>query len=282
MVKDNISHFSQIKSVNELYCELIDHDTQLDFLKKFSAGKKHLFYLGLNPDPQIISHNRQYFRTDKSKFFSQLNAVNDPLPGSDLLIVHDFFSQLSSKDIWLLLGNIKESRASYLMLENSPRGNRLNFAPFYLPRPEKKLPLAHTKKHFDLYYLSKIAFLLDYMEDEDSLLRSHMYNSMLVDFETLKNILGYPLFKEFVMTLKMGWRANEQFIAQDHICHLLCQDDYLGFQLSNHYYRVLYRNELDKVSEVWPFYNKENHYTCFLILLNYLNFLLFDVNYKLK
>lgn len=267
-----------VQSIVEIYCELVIDEKQLNFMNQLIAAPSSLniSYLGLNPDQKVIFNNRHFFRLDKSKFFSELDAVKEPLPKCDLLILNKFFSSLPKSEIWLLLANIKDSGAKYLMVGNS---TNLNSTPFFLPKSELVARIHDSL--FDIYRLDQIAFLLDYLPDEDSAFRAKFYKFMLEDFATLRVILGDVIFRKFLMSFKDGWEKNKNFVNQTGVVELLLENNGLGFALRDYYYRIIYQIDLNIVSQKSGFINEKNFYKSYLILMNYINFLLFDQTYKI-
>ncbi len=267
-----------VQSIAEIYCELVSDSNQLNFVNQLIAvpNSLNVSYLGLHPDQKVIFNNRHFFRLDKSKFFSELNAVKEPLPKCDLLILNKFFFSLPKEEIWQLLANIKDSGAKYLMVENNAD---LSSTPFFLPKSELVARIHDSL--FDIYRLDQIAFLLDYLPDEDSAFRAKFYKLMREDFVTLRVILGDAVFRKFLMSFKDGWEKNINFVNQVGIVELLLENNGLGFALRDYYYRIIYQIELNLVSQKSGFINEKNFYKSYLVLMNYINFLLFDQTHKI-
>ncbi|MES2960921.1 MAG: hypothetical protein V4694_00885 [Pseudomonadota bacterium] len=272
-----------ISSVVEIYCNLIKSSEELDFLNQIVTYKnwQNISYIGLNPDKKIISNNRNFFRLDKEKFFSQLDATNDPLPRCDLVILNNFFADLSHKNIWFLLSNIKESGAKYLLIERNSSAINLHDEPFYLPQSDVVTSIKKSDKFYDVYDLRKIAFLLDYLPQEDSFLRAKIYEYINSDFAILKTILGELKFKELLISFKCGWQKNTDFINRQEINDLLWQNNCLGHEICGFYFRILNQSEINLVTARSGFIDEKNFYKIYLVLNNYLNFCLLDQIYKI-
>lgn len=91
----------------------------LSWMQKIDLSKIH--YTGADIVEELIEKNKDRYK-DKSNFeFKVLNLINDPLPGSDIIIVRDCFVHFSFADIFRSLENIRSSGCKYLLTTTFPK-----------------------------------------------------------------------------------------------------------------------------------------------------------------
>ncbi|MDD2840351.1 MAG: class I SAM-dependent methyltransferase [Rickettsiales bacterium] len=78
---------------------------------------KDFGYVGVDVVDEVIQDNRQYFRNEKNKIFMILDASNEPLPKTDLVICSGMAEYLPIPNIWSLLENIRDSQAKYVAFD---------------------------------------------------------------------------------------------------------------------------------------------------------------------
>lgn len=78
---------------------------------------KDFGYIGVDVVDEVIQDNRQYFRNEKNKIFMILDASNEPLPKTDLVVCSGMAEYLPIANIWSLLENIRDSQAKYVAFD---------------------------------------------------------------------------------------------------------------------------------------------------------------------
>ncbi|HSQ97626.1 MAG TPA: class I SAM-dependent methyltransferase [Rickettsiales bacterium] len=78
---------------------------------------KDFGYIGVDLVDEVIQDNRQYFREEKNKIFMILDASNEPLPKTDLVVCSGMAEYLPIPNIWSLLENIRDSQAKYVAFD---------------------------------------------------------------------------------------------------------------------------------------------------------------------
>lgn len=187
---------------------------------------KDFGYVGIDIVDEVIQDNRQYFRNEKNKIFMILDASNEPLPKTDLVVCSGMAEYLPIPNIWSLLENIRDSQAKYLAFDyytseinglkinedikieseedsdelesnkkidkqetnNKPikRAINLTQAPFYFPEANCLIPTKENNHFLALYKIKDISFFMEWHNDDVSLLRAKLFNYLESDFNAIK------------------------------------------------------------------------------------------------
>ena len=80
-------------------------------------------YIGADIVADLIKQNQMTYGRPGRRFI-QLNLIEDPLPACDVIFCRDCFVHLNFEAIALAVGNIKKSRAEYLIATTFPGHDR--------------------------------------------------------------------------------------------------------------------------------------------------------------
>jgi 2-polyprenyl-3-methyl-5-hydroxy-6-metoxy-1,4-benzoquinol methylase len=105
-------------------------------------------YIGVDIVPDLIEHNSAQHGSE-ARVFQALDATCDPLPAADTILCRDVLFHLSFADIWRVIENVVDSRATFLIATTNTkirvnadiisgdfRRLNLQIRPFCFPRPE--------------------------------------------------------------------------------------------------------------------------------------------------
>lgn len=210
----------KVKSILEIQC-----GDGYDIENCVALQDKNLNYIGVDVVDEIIQDNRQYFRYEKNKIFMILDASNEPLPTSDLVVCTNMMEYLPIANIWALLENIRDSGCKYIAVnyyhsqigdlainedikvdnnneevdnnekqqKNSKnpikRGINLTQAPFYFPLPNILFPTDDINMSVALYKIEDIAFYMEWHNNDISFLRSKLIKYIDEDLNIIQNAL---------------------------------------------------------------------------------------------
>ena len=191
LIKENL--LDSVNSILEVQC-----GDGYDIENCTTLQNSELSYIGVDVRDEVIQDNRQYFRDEKNKIFMILDASNEPLPKSDLVVCDGMAPYLPIANIWSLLENIRDSEAKYFAFDyymgekgiNSDikveegskgkkpkpkkRGINLSLAPFYFPKPQLLFPHDDDSHCVALYEVEKVKYFMDWHNDDVSKLRSDL------------------------------------------------------------------------------------------------------------
>ena len=231
----------KVKSILEVQC-----GDGYDIENCVALQDKNLNYIGVDVVDAVIQDNRQYFRYEKNKIFMILDASNEPLPTSDLVVCTNMMEYLPIANIWALLENIKDSGCKYVAVNyyhsqigdlainedikipssddeddkqvtqdeqtTLKRGINLTQAPFYFPLPSILFPTDNINVSVALYKIEDIAFYMEWHNDDISFLRSKLIKYIDEDLNTIQKAFskhenGEQMFMDFVVNSdKLDWQ----------------------------------------------------------------------------
>ena len=235
---------SEVRTILDIQC-----GGGYDIENCIALQDKYIKYIGVDVVDEIIQDNRQYFRYDKNKIFMILDASNEPLPQSDLVICSGMMEYLPISNIWSLLENIRDSNAKYVIFDyyhskinelainediiiesvndlknNNPKSEKkkeptkrainLTKAPFYFPKPQILIPSDDINHSIALYEIKDIKFFMDWHNDDISYLRSKLFFYLEEDYKNIKEAFikesyGEELLKDIVFSESLDW--NKMF-----------------------------------------------------------------------
>ncbi|MDR0423713.1 MAG: class I SAM-dependent methyltransferase [Rickettsiales bacterium] len=204
---------------------------------------KNLNYIGVDVDDKIIRDNRNYFKKEKNKIFMTLDASNEPLPKSDLVVCVGVMEYLPNANIWSLIENIRESGAKYVAfdyycsafndlninedikiltengpyekekakLKEQPKSRAINLieSPFYFPNPDILFPTVNINKLVAFYEIKDIYLYMDWCNADVSLIRKMLIPLFESKFNEIKDLFikneAEYLFLDVMKTTEFSW-----------------------------------------------------------------------------
>ncbi|HMI78695.1 MAG TPA: class I SAM-dependent methyltransferase [Ferruginibacter sp.] len=115
LIKDlgKLLHDLNIKSLLDIPCG------DLSWMQRIDLSK--IQYTGADIVEDLVEKNKEKYK-DKGNFeFKVINLINDPLPGSEMIIIRDCLVHFSFADIFKALENIKSSGCKYLLTTTFPK-----------------------------------------------------------------------------------------------------------------------------------------------------------------
>jgi SAM-dependent methyltransferase len=247
---------------------------------------KNLNYIGVDVVDEHILDNRQYFRNEKNKIFMVLDASNEPLPKTDLVVCVGMVEYLPIANIWSLLENIRDSEAKYFAFDfyhvgeemnsdiklpedgedknSKPKKRAINLcqAPFYFPKPKHLFLTDDIAHSVALYEISDVSFFMDWHNDDVSKLRMQLVNRMEEDMSFLKpsflqEVNGEEIFKEMMLKfLELGTVDHHQKYYHYEPYKTII-DRVGGLTARNNIFFLASRSEMDRLSG-YDFVNADN------------------------
>ena len=196
---------------------------------------KNLKYIGVDIIDEIIKDNREYFKKEKNKLFITLDATNESIPQSDLVICSGIMEYLPIENIWSLIENIRNSGAKYVAFDyyHSPINNlpinenieidlnkkikkplkraiNLTQSPFYFPLPQFLIPTNNINHSISLYNIKDIEFYMIQDDENILFLKNKLVPYLEDDFNEFRNIFkkeknGEKLLKNVLLADKLDW-----------------------------------------------------------------------------
>jgi SAM-dependent methyltransferase len=238
---------------------------------------KNLNYIGVDVVDEHILDNRQYFRNEKNKIFMVLDASNEPLPKTDLVVCVGMAPYLPIANIWSLLENIRDSEAKYFAFDfyhideklnsdielpeddedknSKPKKRAINLcrAPFYFPKPKFLFLTDDIAHSIALYEISDVSFYMDWHNDDISKLRMQLVNRMEEDMNALRPSFlqetnGEEMFKEMMIKfLETATVDHHQKYYYDEPYKTII-DRCGGLVARNNIYFLVSRSEMKRLS----------------------------------
>lgn len=253
---------------------------------------KNLSYIGVDVRDDFIVDNRQYFRNEKNKIFMTLDASNEPLPKTDLIVCSGMAEYLPIANIWSLLENIRDSEAKYFAFDyyHGPIGNKaingdivlpedeeeikthkpekraINLCqpPFYFPQPKILFPTEDINHSIALYEIPEVSLYMEWHNDDVSKLRMQILKKLDEAINVLKTSFdkesnGYEMLKE--MCIKFleidAGTHNQKYYFDEPYKSIIDRIGALGTR--NNIFRLVYKTELKNLqSEGYDFLNEDN------------------------
>lgn len=264
------NHLPNINSLLEIQC-----GGGYDIENCEALQDKNLSYIGVDVVDETIYDNRQYFREEKNKIFMVLDASNEPLPKTDLVVCVGMAPYLPIANVWSLLENIRDSGAKYFVFDYYHLENELNSdiklpedgerdenykpakrpinltkAPFYFPKPKLLFPSDDIACSVALYEIADVSFFMDWHNDDVSKIRSLLIDKMEAEMAVLepsflKEANGKELFKEMMVNfLEIGAGDHNQKYYYDEPFKTII-DRVAGLEARNAIFRLVYRADLE-------------------------------------
>lgn len=249
---------------------------------------KNLSYIGVDVVDEHILDNRQYFRNEKNKIFMVLDASNEPLPKTDLVVCVGMAEYLPIANIWSLLENIRDSEAKYFAFDfyhvgeemnsdielsedgedknSKPKKRAINLcqAPFYFPKPKHLFLTDDITHSVALYEISDVSFYMDWHNDDISKLRMQLVNKMeeslnLLRPSFLQEVNGEEMFKEMMtkfLEVDAGTHNQKYYFDEPYKTII---DRVGGLGARNHFFLLVYRAQLnDLINGGYDFITEDN------------------------
>jgi SAM-dependent methyltransferase len=143
-------HDLRIESVLDIPCG------DFNWLREVDLGVRD--YVGADIVAALIETNQARYtvvQPKRSIRFAKLDLLTSPLPRADLVLCRDCLVHFTTRHVWQALGQIKRSRASYLLTTTYPESrNDRNIAtgewqPLNLEAPPFSLPAPRLRIHED-------------------------------------------------------------------------------------------------------------------------------------
>jgi hypothetical protein len=267
------NHLPNINSILEIQC-----GDEYRIENCLALQDRNLQYIGVDIDDDVIRNNRQYFKAEKNKVFITLDASNEALPKTDLVLCLGMAPYLPIANIWSLLENIRDSEAKYFAFDfyNSkinddeinadidvkedqnnvmPNKRAINLcqAPFYFPEPSFLIDTKEREHFIVLYKISEVGFFMDLYSDKLSGLRRRIFDRIDIDFKDLESVFlrenKVEMFQEMMVQFL---KSNEQDHIQNYYLNesyslILNQDGVLGKR--NNFFRLCFRVGVDITAE---------------------------------
>jgi hypothetical protein len=245
---------------------------------------ENIKYIGVDVVDKIIRDNRQYFRDKKNKIFITLDASNEPLPKSDLVICVGMAPYLPVANIWSLLENIRDSEAKYFAFDyydskfneleinyeinlgnekdSIPENRAINLckAPFYFPRPDFSVKI-NDSHLVVIYEIEKVRFFMDVYSDKLSKLRRRIFDNLEEDFRYLRSIFiaesenGEELFRKMMIQfLEIDYQNHVDRYFYSEPYHLIINKD-LALKRRNSFLRLVYGSDAQITSQDYEIEN---------------------------
>lgn len=116
-----------------------------------TVGLEDIDYIGVDIVPSLIDENQQKYGSDHIRFV-QSNAVSEPLPAADTVLIREVLFHLSFEDAMAVLRNVLSQPRDYLLVTTDNdiafnvdirsgdwRQLNLEAAPFKFPEPEHSI-----------------------------------------------------------------------------------------------------------------------------------------------
>lgn len=269
---------------------------------------KNLFYIGVDVVDEHILDNRQYFRDEKNKIFMILDASNEPLPKTDLVVATGMAPYLPIPNIWSLLENIRDSEARYFAFDyyhtkeelnadieisdesddekkkkskdEKPKKRPINLseAPFYFPKPKFLFPTDDVEKSVALYEIKDVSYFMDWHNEDVSKLRADLFAKMEEDLKELKKpflleIDGEEMFREMMVGF-LDVKAedhNQKYYYDEPYKSIIDKADN-GLLRRNNFFRLVHRCEEKEIAKQYEFINEDNFIHAQILAKDYIRF----------